>query len=305
VFDAASGRRRTETTLANEHSSRSHAVCCLSLVGQPGQMRIVDLAGSERKEDMINHSMERVNESKEINWSLSCLKQCIQVNLQNARGGKPVRVPYRNSKLTMLLKDCFEHPEEDQQSSLGHTAVFIAHVAPLASYLGHTKNTLQYAMEMVETSQLERQQKAFVGPEQWSKGKFNSWIKQLEGGRFAKLAQTKYSGKLFAVEHWNDFEKNILAMGGSASDATAIYDAFHVLNKKSKAAARAAKKAAANAPAAAPAEDVAVYRTQMEELYSVHNPSKLADGSIDKLLKSFAGREGELIQKMRQKYGVA
>jgi len=48
---------------------------------------------------------------KEINWSLGCLKQCIHVNLENAKLGPKApkqHVPYRNSKLTMLLRDCLE-----------------------------------------------------------------------------------------------------------------------------------------------------------------------------------------------------
>ena len=93
--------------------------------------------------------------------SLGCLKQCIQVNLQNAKSKSqpPAHVPYRNSKLTMLLKECFDPPS----GSSGHYTVFIAHIAPLASMIRHTKNTLGYAMEMVQISMLEQQKKKFVG----------------------------------------------------------------------------------------------------------------------------------------------
>ena len=35
-----------------------------------------------------------------------------------------------------------------------------------------------------------------LGPEQWSKARFNKWIESLENGKYAKLACTKYSGKL-------------------------------------------------------------------------------------------------------------
>ena len=228
ILSTATQRRATASTLANDTSSRSHAICTFT-VSTGGSLRVVDLAGSERREDMVGHDMERIEEMKEINWSLGCLKQCIHTNLQNAKAkGAKAHVPYRNSKLTMLLRDCLEQGD-------GVLTCFISHVAPLASALLHTRNTLDYTMAMIQISQLEAEKKKFVGPDQWSlnsfkfrfklkfkphphpnsrsKAKFNKWVEELDGGRFKKLCPMKYSGKLFAIEDWQDFNKNVRALG--------------------------------------------------------------------------------------------
>jgi len=78
-------------------------------------------------------------------------------------------------------------------------------------------------MQMIQISQLEAEKKKFVGPEQWSKAKFNKWLEELDGGRFKKLCPMKYSGKLFAIEDWQDFNKIAKALGGSESDGSYIF----------------------------------------------------------------------------------
>ena len=63
--------RSTHPTLNNPSSSRSHAICSLTIKVKSniiGRIRVVDLAGSERKEDMYEHTDERINEMKDINW---------------------------------------------------------------------------------------------------------------------------------------------------------------------------------------------------------------------------------------------
>jgi hypothetical protein len=64
-----------------------------------------------------HHSLERIREMKEINTSLSCLKDCIRAQAQqlHAPGGggggmKAVagHIPFRRSKLTLLLRDAFD-----------------------------------------------------------------------------------------------------------------------------------------------------------------------------------------------------
>jgi len=52
----ATQRRSTSSTLANDTSSRSHAICTMKL-STGGSLRVVDLAGSERREDMVGHDM--------------------------------------------------------------------------------------------------------------------------------------------------------------------------------------------------------------------------------------------------------
>jgi kinesin family member 18/19 len=97
------------------------------------KLSMIDLAGSERASATKNQG-ERLVEGANINKSLLALGNCINALGNHSR--KPGHVPYRNSKLTHLLKD-----------SLGgncHT-VMIANVSPSAAHYEDTLNTLKYA----------------------------------------------------------------------------------------------------------------------------------------------------------------
>lgn len=93
--------RSTSATLLNISSSRSHLLCILQLRGgdeNMGCLYVADLAGSER----VTHSHvqgERLDETKHINRSLSCL-----ADVFSALRNKQAHVPYRNSRLTFLLR---------------------------------------------------------------------------------------------------------------------------------------------------------------------------------------------------------
>lgn len=102
-----------------------------------GKLSLVDLAGSERGSDTKSHNRERRTESSEINTSLLALKECIR-----ALGSSSKHVPYRASKLTLILKDCFT-------SAMAMTTM-IATVSPGASSADHTINTLRYADRIKE-----------------------------------------------------------------------------------------------------------------------------------------------------------
>ena len=104
--------RTTEATNVNEVSSRSHAVLQLRIestsrfedkpVTRVGKLSMIDLAGSERATKTGNMG-KRLTEGANINRSLLALANCI-----NALADKTKRmghVPYRDSKLTRLLKD--------------------------------------------------------------------------------------------------------------------------------------------------------------------------------------------------------
>ena len=65
-----------------------------------GGLRLVDLAGSERLDRTgTQHDPTRLRETVNINKSLSSLGEVFL-----ALGNKAAHVPYRNSKLTMLLQ---------------------------------------------------------------------------------------------------------------------------------------------------------------------------------------------------------
>lgn len=106
-------RRTTESTKVNETSSRSHAICQIQLAVKDktknieeevlcGKLSLVDLAGSERGTVTENRGI-RLLEGAKINTSLLALANCI-----NALGDKNKKgsfVPFRDSKLTRMLKD--------------------------------------------------------------------------------------------------------------------------------------------------------------------------------------------------------
>ena len=63
---------------------------------------IVDLAGSERAQDTQSNNSQRRLEGSEINKSLLAIRECIR-----ALVSKSSHVPFRASKLTMVLRDSF------------------------------------------------------------------------------------------------------------------------------------------------------------------------------------------------------
>lgn len=95
-------------------------------------LSIIDLAGSERASATKNRG-ERLIEGANINKSLLALGSCINA-LCDPR--KKNHVPYRNSKLTRLLK-----------FSLGGNCktVMIVCVSPSSAHFDETQNTLRYA----------------------------------------------------------------------------------------------------------------------------------------------------------------
>jgi len=136
---AEGNKNRTQhPTDANKESSRSHAVfqVYIKIINkldsqvQRVKLSMIDLAGSERA-SATGCKGVRFKEGANINKSLLALGNCIN-NL--ADGIK--YIPYRDSKLTRLLKD-----------SLGgncHT-VMIANIAPSSITYEDTYNTLRYA----------------------------------------------------------------------------------------------------------------------------------------------------------------
>ncbi|KAK0190716.1 kinesin-like protein [Armillaria mellea] len=137
-------RRTQSPTHANETSSRSHAVLQVHITQAPrtaslseqrtvATLSIIDLAGSERAAATTNMG-QRMVEGANINKSLLALGNCINALCES--GGGVRHVPYRNSKLTRLLK-----------FSLGGNCktVMIVCVAPTSNHFDDTHNTLVYA----------------------------------------------------------------------------------------------------------------------------------------------------------------
>ncbi|KAF9468925.1 kinesin-like protein [Collybia nuda] len=137
-------KRTQSPTHANETSSRSHAVLQVHITQSPrtaavteqrtmATLSIIDLAGSERAAATSNMG-QRMVEGANINKSLLALGNCINALCES--GGATRHIPYRNSKLTRLLK-----------FSLGGNCktVMIVCVAPTSNHFDDTHNTLVYA----------------------------------------------------------------------------------------------------------------------------------------------------------------
>lgn len=143
IVQAGNARRTQSPTHANATSSRSHAVLQVSVIQSsrtPGvteertmaTLSIIDLAGSERASATKNMG-KRMVEGANINKSLLALGNCINALCEPRTRA---HIPYRNSKLTRLLK-----------FSLGGNCrtVMIVCVAPTSAHLEDTGNTLAYA----------------------------------------------------------------------------------------------------------------------------------------------------------------
>ena len=95
--------RTSKSHKLNERSSRSHCVITLSIPAtSSAKYMCVDLAGSERimKSGSIDNELKAA-EARNINTSLTSLGRCINALVS---GNPSAFVPYRDSILTMLLK---------------------------------------------------------------------------------------------------------------------------------------------------------------------------------------------------------
>ncbi|CAM8919541.1 unnamed protein product [Rhodiola kirilowii] len=141
ILEKGSAKRRTAETLLNKQSSRSHSVFSITIhikegtlegedVIKCGKLNLVDLAGSE---NVTRSGVRdaRAREAGEINKSLLTLGRCINSLVEHSG-----HVPYRDSKLTRLLRD-----------SLGGKTktCIIATISPSVHCLEETLSTLDYA----------------------------------------------------------------------------------------------------------------------------------------------------------------
>lgn len=126
----------------NLSSSRSHSIFQIELQSEDveslnqsvikSKITLIDLAGSEKLKRLSdNPSQKLVKESIDINKSLLALGQVI-----SALSKKSTHIPYRDSKLTKLLKH-----------SLGGNSytLIIACLTPADAFVDENLNTLYYA----------------------------------------------------------------------------------------------------------------------------------------------------------------
>jgi kinesin family member 2/24 len=140
IIEMGNKNRTTHATESNDVSSRSHAICQIMVRNNGrlvGKLSLIDLAGSERGADTKSHNRQRRMEGAEINKSLLALKECIRALDCNS-----THIPYRASKLTLVLKDSFTNKNS--------RTVMIVNISPAASSADHTLNTLRYADRVKE-----------------------------------------------------------------------------------------------------------------------------------------------------------
>ncbi|TMW66053.1 hypothetical protein Poli38472_003818 [Pythium oligandrum] len=105
-----------------------------------GMLVFVDLAGAEYTGEGLKRNSAEMREAKEINVSLLALKECIRAQ------AIPGRTPYRNSKLTMLLKGHLDAANTPR-------TVMIANVSSSAALLSKATNTIKYAALVADAFQ--------------------------------------------------------------------------------------------------------------------------------------------------------
>lgn len=140
-------RGLTNRTIMNHDSSRSDAIFTVAIESKlqvirsgvweikTSQLRLVDLAGSEERPEDTNTTGHWLKEVGSINRSISGLGNVITA-LADIACGKTSHIPYRDSKLSYLLRD-----------SLGgnsNTSI-VACVHPGSKYFDESLSTLQFA----------------------------------------------------------------------------------------------------------------------------------------------------------------
>ncbi|ESL07383.1 kinesin [Trypanosoma rangeli SC58] len=147
IVELGQTNRFVASTNVNAQSSRSHAILTLEVEvkdtldatrGTVGRIRFCDLAGSERAAGTSNRGI-RLQEGGNINRSLLALGAVVQALIYRSK--HPTRVnyiPYRGSKLTRLLRDCFGG---------NCRTLMLFCVSPSSKMYEETINTMLFAMQ--------------------------------------------------------------------------------------------------------------------------------------------------------------
>ena len=140
---AAMALRRTQATVRNPVSSRSHFIYSVHIRNAASTfdegeiistITFVDLAGNEGQQDSLYHqgNSDTVRDSTSINRSLSALQDCIRAAATQSKV-----IPFRGSVLTRILKKSF---------CSGNTkTVFIGTISELPMDAEQSIQTLKYA----------------------------------------------------------------------------------------------------------------------------------------------------------------
>ncbi|PVF94748.1 kinesin-domain-containing protein [Serendipita vermifera] len=282
IVQAGNARRTQSPTHANATSSRSHAVLQINVTQSPrtpgvieertmATLSIIDLAGSERASATKNMG-KRMVEGANINKSLLALGNCINALCEPRTRA---HIPYRNSKLTRLLK-----------FSLGGNCrtVMIVCVAPTSNHIEDTGNTLAYANRAKEiktkVSKNIMDVDRHVGQYVEAINRLNDEVRELKA---------KLSGEM-ALENEAMRRRRLNA----AKAVESIRAEIRALATKSKTALCAASFTAGNI--AASHAKMEIIRSRIREIDA--RGELTSDLETEKeLLKSIANAEEEVIRK--------
>mmetsp|Transcript_6412 Transcript_6412/g.15526 ORF Transcript_6412/g.15526 Transcript_6412/m.15526 type:complete len:726 (-) Transcript_6412:97-2274(-) len=232
-FHGDTSRHVAEHAL-NKASTRSHVVFTIYIESRSrvessekvitSKLHLVDLAGSERVKKTGTDGV-MLKEATYINKSLTFLEQVVQALGNKNRD----HVPYRQSKLTHLLKD-----------SLGGNCktVMVANIWPEASMIEETNSTLRFATRMMRVSN-EATVNIQLDPQLLIK-KYERQIKDLKQelamhDTLAGRSRVQYED--YAPDEQRELEEKVRAyLGGEVQDLEVqslrmVYESFGIFKK--------------------------------------------------------------------------
>ncbi|KAJ3227575.1 hypothetical protein HK099_001424 [Clydaea vesicula] len=246
LIKKGSAFRNTKATFKNDTSSRSHAVFQIKIINfsdyngaEAGCLYIVDLAGSESGADTQHHNKEQIAESVAINKSLAALKDCIRNRSLAVTSKRHIHIPYRNSKLTLLLKESFELDSNRQCET-----VVIATCSPTEIDTAQTLNTLRYIAPLKVN--LPPSTYDAENPASWNNVELRKWVK--ENGVFengSRVDPNKFcpreNGKQICLLHEEDILERLTLNGIGYKNAKLFHFKLWNLALKGKAKKHAIK----------------------------------------------------------------
>ncbi|CAN6642679.1 hypothetical protein TRVA0_019S01508 [Trichomonascus vanleenenianus] len=272
--------RTISPTEANATSSRSHAVLQINVTQKSrtaelseahtfATLSIIDLAGSERAAATKNRG-GRLMEGANINKSLLALGNCINALCDPRQRG---HVPYRDSKLTRLLK-----------FSLGGNCktVMIVCVSPSSVHYDETLNTLKYA---------DRAKKIKT---KWTRNEHNldrhvgSYLKMITEQR-AEIEQLRAREKTVVDAALAKQEKVRQGCYGALQDA--VYSLETTISKTSQAREQRAKCIMRMRSIENQLNQLSIWITAIEQHLGASNGRSMLDNAIQVQNKLLAERD--------------
>ncbi|XP_078442411.1 armadillo repeat kinesin 3 [Wolffia australiana] len=170
------GRHERESSSESGSSSSPLVKSLRPPIVRKSKLVVVDLAGSERidKSGSEGHTLE---EAKSINLSLSALGKCI-----NALAESSPHVPFRDSKLTRLLRDSF--------GGTARTSLVVT-IGPSPRHRGETASTIMFGQRAMKVENMVKLKEEFD---------YKSMCRRLENELDRLIAENERQQKYFEDE---------------------------------------------------------------------------------------------------------